>query len=131
MRDQPGHGGATGLVGGEDLAEKDPEGHQRREDAVDPGGPDLAEGLLESVLGEDVGEGELAVLEELLAEGLDLPLKAMLRGMSHGTGSESLMVVAIPPSEPRRRYPPIPCPENHLGNLRAIRPTTPKQVTAI
>jgi hypothetical protein len=91
MGDQAGHGGATGRVGGEDLAEEDPEGHQRREDAVDPGRLDLAEGLLEALGGEDVGEGESAVLEELLAKGLDLPLKAMVGGMSHGTGSEPVM----------------------------------------
>jgi hypothetical protein len=70
MGDQTCHRGATGRVGGEDLADEDPEGDQRREDPVVPGGLDLSEGLLEAVL----GERESAVLEELLAEGIDLPL---------------------------------------------------------
>src|SRR5262249_46092967 len=76
MRDQPGHGGATGRGGGEDLAEEDPEGHQRREEPGVPAGLDLAEGLRESRRGEDVGEGELAVLQELLSEGGDRTAKA-------------------------------------------------------
>ena len=79
MGDQAGDGGAAGLVGVEDLAEEDPEGHQRGEDPVVPGGLDLAEGLLEAAGGEDVGEGKAALLEELLAEGVDLPTETSVR----------------------------------------------------
>ena len=67
MRDQAGDRGAAGLVGVEGLAEEDPEGHQRVVDPVVPGRLDLAEGLVEALGGEDVGEREAAVLEELAA----------------------------------------------------------------
>ena len=83
MGDQPGDGGAAGLVGVEDLAEEDPEGHQRGVDPVVPGRLDLAEGLVEAVGGEDVGEGEAAVLEELAAEGVDLMAEESVGGQSH------------------------------------------------
>ena len=86
MGDQPGDGGAAGLVGVEDLAEEDPEGHQRGVDPVVPGRLDLAEGLVEAVGGEDVGEGEAALLEELAAEGVDLMAKASVGGQSHRSG---------------------------------------------
>src|SRR5207248_4527494 len=83
MRDQSGHRGATGLVGAADLAEEDPEGHQRREDAVLPGGFDLPDRLGEAARREDLREGEPALLQELLSEGGDLPAKTSVRGVSH------------------------------------------------
>ena len=48
MGDQAGDRGAAGLVGVEDLAEEDPEGHQRGEDPVVPGRLDLGQGLGEA-----------------------------------------------------------------------------------
>jgi hypothetical protein len=85
--DQPGDRGAAGLVGVEHLAEEDPEGHQRGEDPVVPGRPDLAEGLVEAAGVEDVGEGELAVLEELLPEGVDPLAETAGGGAPHRSGS--------------------------------------------
>jgi hypothetical protein len=48
MRDQAGDGGAAGLVGVEHLAEEDPEGHQRGEDAVFPGALDFRQSFGEA-----------------------------------------------------------------------------------
>ena len=93
MRDQAGDGGAAGLVGVEHLAEEDPEGRQRGVDPVVPGRLDLAEGLLEAAGGQDVGEGEAALLQELVAEGVDLPTKTSLRVVEHHSGSEPVRVV--------------------------------------
>ena len=64
MGDQAGDGGPAGVVGAEDLAEEDPQGDQRGEDPVQPPA-DGGQGLGEDVLGEDVGERQAAVLEEL------------------------------------------------------------------
>jgi hypothetical protein len=83
MRDQAGDGGAAGLVGVEHLAEEDPEGHQRGEDAVLPGAPDFRQRLGEAPRRQDIGEGKFAALEELPAEGVNLPAKASVRGARH------------------------------------------------
>src|SRR3954454_19756824 len=80
MRDQAGDGGAAGLVGVEHLAEEDPEGHERVEDAVLPGAVDFCQSLGEAPGREDVGEGEFALPEELPAEGVDLLAEASVRG---------------------------------------------------
>ena len=113
MGDQPGDGGAAGLVGVEHLAEEDPEGDQRGEDPVVPGRLDLAEGLLEAAGGQDVGEGEAAVLEELPAEEVDLTTKTSLRIVEHHSGSEPVREVP-PSSEPERPLFPIPPAGNIL-----------------
>jgi hypothetical protein len=70
------------VVGGEDPAEEGPEGHQRGVDPVVPGRLDLAEGLVEAVGGEEIGEGEAALLEELAAESIDLMAKVSVGGRS-------------------------------------------------
>ena len=59
-------------------------------------GLDLAEGLFEARRREDVGEGEAVLLEELLAEGVDLSAKASVRGQC----------IALAPGG-RRGYAPI------------------------
>ena len=69
----------------EHLTEEDPERHQRGVDPILPGRLDLAEGLVEAVGGENVGEGEAALLEELAAEGIDLMAEASVRRQSHGS----------------------------------------------
>ena len=81
--DQPRDGGAAGLVGVEGLAEEDPGRHRRCVDPVVPGRLDLAEGLVEAIGGEDVGEREAALLEELAAEGFDLMAGVTVGGQSH------------------------------------------------
>src|SRR5262245_60959549 len=98
-------GGAAGLVGVEHLAEEDPEGHQRGEDPVLPGGRDLGHRLGEAARRQDVGEGEFSLLEELPAEGVDLLAEASVRGAWHrrvpgGRG------MRLSPSEPERRSCP-------------------------
>ena len=62
--DQAGDGGAAGVVGAEDLAQEDPQRHQRGEDPVQPAA-DGGQRFGDDVLGEDVGERQVAVLEEL------------------------------------------------------------------
>ena len=69
--EQAGDGGAAGVVGAEDLPQEDPERDQRRVDPAQPAG-DGREGRCDAVLGEDVGEGQVAVLEELAAQGTDV-----------------------------------------------------------
>src|SRR5207248_11562466 len=65
--DQAGDGGATGVVGAEGLPQEDPERDQRGEDPVEPAA-DRGQRGRDNVLGEDVGEGEVAVLQELAPE---------------------------------------------------------------
>ena len=62
------------MVGAEHLPEEHPEGDQRGEDAVQPSA-DGGQRLGEDVRGEDVGERQAAVLEELP------PQEVGLRGM--------------------------------------------------
>jgi hypothetical protein len=87
MGDQPGHGGAAGSVGVEDLGEEDPEGDQGREDAVLPARWDRVECPLKARGREDVGEGEAVLLEELPAEGVDLLTKVAVLAARHHSGS--------------------------------------------
>ena len=42
-----------------------------------------SEGLVEAVGGEDIGEGEAALLEELATEGVDLMAEVAVGGQSH------------------------------------------------
>ena len=65
--DQAGDGGAAGGVGAEDLPQQDPQRHQRREDPVQPAA-DGGQRLRNDPSGEDVGEGQVAVLKELPSE---------------------------------------------------------------
>src|SRR5262249_28950966 len=99
MGDQAGDGGAAGLVGAEDLAEGDPQGHQRRVDAVEPAGPERRQRARDEALREDVGEREPSILEELVPQEARLPAKGRLVGAVHcgglrageGTLAESLL----------------------------------------
>jgi hypothetical protein len=59
------------VVGAEDLCQEDPERDQRGEDAVQPAA-DGRQRLSDDLLGEDVGEGQVTVLEELLSQGAEL-----------------------------------------------------------
>src|SRR5262249_23465224 len=76
LGEQPGQdagdGSAAGAVGTEDLAEEGPEGEGGSEELVPPGGPLRAEGGIEALGGEDVGEGQAVVLGERSTQGFDL-----------------------------------------------------------
>src|SRR5262245_39001 len=65
--DQAGDGGAAGVVGAEDLSEEDPQRDQRGKDPVQPTA-DGGQGLGNDLLGEDIGERQVAVLKELPSE---------------------------------------------------------------
>jgi hypothetical protein len=62
-------GGAAGGVGVEDLGEEEPEGDEGVVDVVAEGDALVVEGVVDALVGEQVGEGAGAVLEELVAEG--------------------------------------------------------------
>ena len=64
MGDEAGDGGPAGVVGAEDLAEERPQGDQRGEDPVQPDA-DGGQRVGDDVLGEDIGERQLAILKEL------------------------------------------------------------------
>ena len=72
--DQAGDGGAAGVVGTEDLAQEDPKRNQGGEDPVQPAG-ESGQRLREDLLGEDVGERQVAVLKELPSEEVQLITK--------------------------------------------------------
>ena len=80
--DQAGDGGAAGVVGAEDLAQEDPQRHQRGEDPVQPAG-DGGQRLGDDLLGEDVGERQVAVLKELASEEVHLFAKGTSVRMAH------------------------------------------------
>ena len=107
VRDQTSNRRAAGVIGTEHLVEEDPEGHQRREDPVVPGSLDFSHSLGDALRGEDLGKGEFAFLEELLAKEVDLTPKSSLGKVSHRSGSEPVMG-CVSPSEPERRYLSIP-----------------------
>jgi hypothetical protein len=73
--------------------------------------------ILEALLGEDVGEGEPAVLQELVAEGLDLPPEAMVRGMSHRWGSEPVMGMPDPCIRAAATRSAYPAPRKRLPEI--------------
>jgi hypothetical protein len=103
VRDQSSDRRAAGVVNAEHLLEEDPECHQRREDPIIPGGLNFFQSPGDTPRGKDLGEGELAFLEELLAKKVDLTPKTSLVDVSHRSGSQPVMGVH-PPSEPERRY---------------------------
>jgi hypothetical protein len=61
---QAGDGGPAGVVGAEHLPQEYPQGDERGEDPIQPAA-DGGQRVREDVLGEDVGERQPAVLEEL------------------------------------------------------------------
>ncbi len=121
MGDQASDGGAAGVVGAEDLPQEDPERHQGGEHPVEPdanGGQRLGDDLL----GEEIGEGEATVLQELAPETADLFADrfevriAHLGGLLAGDGTVASLHL-------RKGGPPCLC---HFGgrlnkDLRAIR----------
>ena len=72
--DQAGDRGPARLVGGEGLAEEDPQGDDRGEHPVQPSA-DGSQRLCDDLLGEDVGERQAAVLKELPPEDAHLITK--------------------------------------------------------
>ena len=83
------------MVGAEHLLEEDPKGHEWREDPVVPGGLDFFQSLGDALRGEDLGEGELAFLEELLTKEVKLTPKTSLVEVSHRSGSEPVVRVCL------------------------------------
>ena len=70
--DEAGDGGPAGVVGAEHLAEEHPQGDQQGEDPVKPPS-DGGQRVGEDIVGEDVGERQPAVLEELPPQEGGLP----------------------------------------------------------
>ena len=85
VRDQAGDSGAAGVIGTQDLSEKDPQRDQGGEDAVEPAGH-RGQCLGDGLLGEDVGERQVTVLKELTFEKLHLLLEPLLVRMAHRWG---------------------------------------------
>jgi hypothetical protein len=85
MGEQAGDGGAAGMVGTQDLPEKDPEQYQRGEDAVQPTA-DGGERLGDHLFREDIGERQVAVLKELASEETRLGAKGAGVRMPHSWG---------------------------------------------
>src|SRR6202022_3615413 len=59
-------GGTAGVVGVQDLGEEDPEGDQGGEQAVAEGDLLGTQGLLDQVLVQEVGKGQMGLLSQLL-----------------------------------------------------------------
>jgi hypothetical protein len=74
----------TALIGLEDLREKDPESHERGEQAVAEGHRLVAEGLLDGLPIEEVGEGEFGATVQLLPQLRDLARPWGRCSMVHG-----------------------------------------------
>src|SRR5262249_18324734 len=88
---------------------------------VVPGGLDLRQRLGEAPRREDVGEGESALLEELLPEGVDLLAKTPGRWAPHRSGSRLEKECTYPNQS---QDPEIVLSRSHAvgcENLRAIR----------
>ena len=64
---QAGDGGPARVVGAEDLPEEHPQGDERGEDPIQPAA-DRGQCLRQELVGEDVGERQPAVLEELVPQ---------------------------------------------------------------
>jgi hypothetical protein len=82
--EEAGDGGAARVVGVQHLREEDPEGHQRREEAVAEGDMFVAQGLRDVVVGQGVGEGQAWGLGELLSGLSDLAGAAVGGSRSQG-----------------------------------------------
>jgi hypothetical protein len=78
MGDQAGDGSTTARVGTKDLPQEDPQRDQRGIDPVPPYHLARCQRSRDDSLGEDVGEGQIAVLKELASEKADLVLKPAL-----------------------------------------------------
>jgi hypothetical protein len=72
------------VVGVEDLGEKDPEGDERREEAVAEGDGFVANGLFSQVSGEEFGEGQSGSVGDLATQLSDLARGACGGSMTHG-----------------------------------------------
>jgi hypothetical protein len=93
IRNQSSDRRAAGMVGTEHLPEEDPKRHQGREDPVVPSDLDRLQGLRQALFGEDLGEGKVPFLEELLSNPVDLTPKTSVAGVSHRSASEPVREV--------------------------------------
>ena len=87
MGEQAGDRGAAGMVRAEDLTEKDPQGDERRVDAVEPCSVDRGESVSDEVFGEHVSEREFAVLKVLPAKKVNVAPEPSMAGMRHHKAS--------------------------------------------
>ena len=74
------------MIGAENLLEKDPEGHERREDPILPGSLYVFQREGDGFGRQDISEWQSALLEDLLSEEVNLPRETSLQFRSHGTG---------------------------------------------
>ncbi len=80
--EEAGDGGAAGMIRTQDLPEKDPERDQWGKDPVQPAG-DGGQRLRDDLLGQDVGERQVAVLQERPSEEVHLIAKGTSVRMTH------------------------------------------------
>src|SRR5262249_43142216 len=85
MGEQARDGGAAGMVGTQDLPEKDPERDQRGEDPIQPAAQ-RGQRLVDRFFREDIRERQLTVLEELAPEETHLGAKGTGVRMRHPWG---------------------------------------------
>jgi hypothetical protein len=63
------------MIGAEDLAQEDPQYHQRRVDAVEPDDVDCCQCLRDDPFRENICERQIAVLQKLTPQETRLSLK--------------------------------------------------------
>jgi hypothetical protein len=118
---EAGDGGPAGVVGVEHLAEEDPEGDERREDPVQPpagGGQRLGQ----DGLGQDVGERQAAVPEELPPQEVGVGAERWGAGGPQGRGSCRVGRTPSSPRKPRRPIHPSPQRLRRCKHHSAMRP---------
>jgi hypothetical protein len=78
MCDQSSDRSAAGMVGAENLPEKDSKGHEWREDPVLPRDLDTLERLGDVCRRQDVAEREPALRQELLSQRIELTVQTSM-----------------------------------------------------
>src|SRR5207237_3697153 len=89
-RQQAGHGGAARMFGTQDLPQKYPQRHQGRKDPVQPP-TERCQRLFNDLLREDIGEGQIFVLDKLPSEKADLFAKRAWISIAHPWASLPVM----------------------------------------
>jgi hypothetical protein len=86
MGNQPGHGSATGMICAEHLAQKDPERHQRRKQALLPVGSHRLQSRGNRFRRQDIRQRQITFLKKLLPQKTDLLPNPSLLEIAHGHG---------------------------------------------
>lgn len=71
------------MVSAENLAQKDPQRNQRRKAPIQPVLAELCQRLTNTLLRQDVGEGQIPVLKKRMRQELNLLSKPFLVRMAH------------------------------------------------